>query len=235
MSIFAERLVALRKQRGLSQEGLGDAVNMEQSEVSRYERGKREPSKEALLAFADFFGVTLDYLIGRSEEQPELPPLGRDLAADGVEVYSSGPEIKLPVYEEAAAGSPTFVNEHLVGKEEVLAAWVSGDDVRNYMLVIVKGDSMRDVGIMPDTTHLKPPAFRVQSRVLVHRQPVVKDNEVALVRFVNSGDVTIKRLHFINSSQVQLIPANPAYGIEEYSRDEIAVVGLVVRAVIQFD
>ena len=221
MSVFSERLTALRRQRGLSQEGLGDAVDMEQSEVSRYERGKREPSKEALIAFADFFGVSIDYLIGREEQSPPaLPDWAYDYQTGGAEVYAGSPEIKIPVYEEAAAGSPVFASEHPIGRKSIPTEAVA-DDVMNYLLVRVTGDSMRDVGILPD------------SHVLVHRQPIVEDYQIALVRLAESGDVTIKRLHFINGDQVQLIPANPACRMEERRRDEIVIIGLVKEAYLK--
>jgi repressor LexA len=222
MSVFSERLAALRRQRGLSQEGLGDAVDMEQSEISRYERGKREPSKEALMAFADFFGVSLDHLIGREEQsQPALPPWAREFQAAGAEIYAAGPEVKIPLYEEAAAGSPVFANEHPIGLEKVPSEAVA-DDLLHYILVKVCGDSMRDVGILPG------------SRVLVHRQPIVEDYQIALVRFVDTGDVTIKKIHYINGDQVQLIPANPSCPMEEKRREEIVIIGVVKEVYTKF-
>lgn len=59
------RLRELRKQRGLSQLRLAIELNMNQNTVSRYENGEREADYETLIKIADYFDVSLDYLLGR--------------------------------------------------------------------------------------------------------------------------------------------------------------------------
>ncbi len=59
------RLRELRNQRGLSQLRLAMDLNMNQNTVSRYENGEREADYETLIKIADYFDVTLDYLLGR--------------------------------------------------------------------------------------------------------------------------------------------------------------------------
>lgn len=66
--IFPERVLSLRKARGLKQEELGDAVGLTKFAISDIERGKRLTSMEVLVALADFFDVSLDYLVGRSDD-----------------------------------------------------------------------------------------------------------------------------------------------------------------------
>lgn len=61
------RLEMLRKEKGLSQEIFAKKVNMTQQRISSYEKGKREPDIETLKTFADFFGVSIDYLTGNSD------------------------------------------------------------------------------------------------------------------------------------------------------------------------
>ncbi len=65
------RLKALRKSRGISQLKLALDLNLNQNSISRYETGEREADYATLIAFADYFGVSLDYLLGRTEK-PEL-------------------------------------------------------------------------------------------------------------------------------------------------------------------
>ncbi len=62
------RLKELRKKRKISQLKLALDLNMNQNTISRYENHEREADYEALIRFADYFGVTLDYLLGRSEK-----------------------------------------------------------------------------------------------------------------------------------------------------------------------
>ena len=60
------RLKDLRKQRKISQLKLALDLNMNQNSISRYENGEREADYATLIRFADYFDVSLDYLLGRS-------------------------------------------------------------------------------------------------------------------------------------------------------------------------
>lgn len=59
----ARRLVALRKGRNLTQSELAKALKVSQAAVGNWEKGKRDPDIPTLIAIADFFGVSVDYLI----------------------------------------------------------------------------------------------------------------------------------------------------------------------------
>ena len=60
------RLKELRKSRKISQLKLALDLNMNQNSISRYENMEREADYETLIRFADYFGVSLDYLLGRT-------------------------------------------------------------------------------------------------------------------------------------------------------------------------
>ena len=65
---FSQRLVELRQLRGLTQKQVYDAVGMSAIGYQRYEYGDREPAFSKLISLADFFDVSLDYLVGRSDD-----------------------------------------------------------------------------------------------------------------------------------------------------------------------
>lgn len=67
------RLKELRKQRHLSQVRLAIDLNMTQNSISRYETGAREANYETLIQFADYFGVSTDYLLGRTNNPSPYP------------------------------------------------------------------------------------------------------------------------------------------------------------------
>ncbi len=67
MSI-AQRLVSLRKQKGLTQQALADAIGLHITQVKRYEAGSSQPSLEALKKIAQTLRVTTDSLIFEPEE-----------------------------------------------------------------------------------------------------------------------------------------------------------------------
>ena len=62
------RLKELRKSRGLSQQRLAMELNTTQNTISRYETGEREADYAMLIAIADYFGVSIDYLLGRTDK-----------------------------------------------------------------------------------------------------------------------------------------------------------------------
>lgn len=66
------RLKELREQRRLIQEGLALKLNVSQSTISAYEVGERVPDLETLIAIADFFNVSLDYLAGLSDLKQQI-------------------------------------------------------------------------------------------------------------------------------------------------------------------
>ena len=64
---FPERLISLRKSKNLTQKHVYTAIGMSQLGYQRYEYGDREPAFQKLIALADYFDVSLDYLVGRSD------------------------------------------------------------------------------------------------------------------------------------------------------------------------
>lgn len=67
MKIFQERLIEQRKLNKVTQRQMADFLNMAQPSYIRYENGTSEPNLENLVKIADYFDVTTDYLLGRTE------------------------------------------------------------------------------------------------------------------------------------------------------------------------
>ena len=61
-------LKSLRKNRGLTQIQLQIATGIEQALLSKFERGERIPPTETLIILADFYGVSIDYLLARTTD-----------------------------------------------------------------------------------------------------------------------------------------------------------------------
>ena len=66
---FGSRLKELRKEKRLSQEELGAIIGVAQSTLGSYERETREPSIDGILELAHYFDVSVDYLLGNSDER----------------------------------------------------------------------------------------------------------------------------------------------------------------------
>ena len=77
METFGTRLRKLRTREGLTQKQLGEKFGISESAVGMYERDQREPSLDLVRKFADYFQVSMDYIMGRDfqarENQPRYP------------------------------------------------------------------------------------------------------------------------------------------------------------------
>lgn len=93
---FAERLVILRSEKGLTQSELAEAIGISRQSVTLYERRTRIPDIEVLTKFATFFGVTSDYLVGISDNRTnETAAIGdrlglSDEAIEKLKLYFAG-------------------------------------------------------------------------------------------------------------------------------------------------
>ena len=63
---LSDRLKALRKAKGLTQEKLAEIIGVERSSIGKYETGTM-PSIEIITALSEFFSVSIDYLIGKTD------------------------------------------------------------------------------------------------------------------------------------------------------------------------
>lgn len=67
LEITSQRLRELRNQKAWTQEELADLVALQRKSIIRYEAGQSRPTGRALLALAQAFGVSTDYLLGLSD------------------------------------------------------------------------------------------------------------------------------------------------------------------------
>ena len=67
MGKINERIKLLRASSSLTQKQLAEAVSVTEVSLQRFEYGSARPSLDTLIALADYFDVSLDYLVGRSD------------------------------------------------------------------------------------------------------------------------------------------------------------------------
>lgn len=63
---FNKRLVDLREEKNLKQKELADVIGLQSSAISKYEKGATQPNLGTLIQLAEYFSVTVDYLLGVS-------------------------------------------------------------------------------------------------------------------------------------------------------------------------
>lgn len=99
---MANRIRELRQKKRLSQVSLAEAFGVAQSAISNWEKGNREPDNTTLRKLAEYFGVSIDYLLGNSDE-PQPKHVG----------------IRIPVLGDVAAGIPIDAVEDVLDYEEI--------------------------------------------------------------------------------------------------------------------
>lgn len=67
--MMQNNLRELRKEKGLSQIAVQMQTGIEQALISKYENGERVPPTETLMQLADFYGVSMDYIMGRTDRK----------------------------------------------------------------------------------------------------------------------------------------------------------------------
>lgn len=71
MSVFADRLKLLRKSKGVLQKDIAQLLDIMDRQYRRYEAGTIDPSISKTVLLADYFDVSIDYLVGRTDN-PKL-------------------------------------------------------------------------------------------------------------------------------------------------------------------
>ncbi|MDY2686121.1 MAG: helix-turn-helix transcriptional regulator [Selenomonadaceae bacterium] len=69
LTVFATRLRALRIEKGVMAKTLAEELHITPRTFLRYERGEVDPPSSKLLWLADYFGVSIDYLTGRTDNR----------------------------------------------------------------------------------------------------------------------------------------------------------------------
>ena len=96
-SNFGERLKQLRREKNLTQEQLAEVFGVARNSIFSYETGRRIPDIEVLKSYAEYFGVTSDYLLGLSDNRtPETAAIGGKLGLSDEAI------LKLKDYAETA-------------------------------------------------------------------------------------------------------------------------------------
>lgn len=89
-TVFSNRITSLRKERGLSQKEVAMSLGVSQALLSHYEKGVRECGLEFVIKCSDYFGVTTDYLLGKTDSKYGM--YNPNVGENGENIYSIKPE-----------------------------------------------------------------------------------------------------------------------------------------------
>ena len=72
MFTCGDKIALLREKRGLTQEDLANKIGISRASLPHYEKNRREPDYATMTKLADFFHVSVDYLLGRTSEPTQV-------------------------------------------------------------------------------------------------------------------------------------------------------------------
>lgn len=192
---FYERYVFLCRQKGIDpcSQATADMLGVTKGTISAWKRNDNAPNGGTVSAIADAFGVTADYLLGRSEEQSETRCAGRGFA-------------RINVYGTIPAGIPMNVIEDIIDTEDIPSDWLEGG--REYFALRVRGDSMYPVYLDGDT-------------VIFRKETTCKSGDDCVV-YIGDADATLKRVRLNDDGSIELRPINPNYPPRIFTSEEVA-------------
>lgn len=249
-----ERLIELRKERAVSQQQLAKVLCIDRTSVGKYEKHGVIPSKDILFRMADYFNVSIDYLLGKTDNP--VPANGT-----GQIFLNRNEKSLISLYKganEQAQKSAMSVLEIGQTKKAIQKCDLTMEcpyNLSNMESITVPvvgraaaGDPIEmiedpDDALMLDDPKVKPGDFAVIAagdsmieegikdgdRVIIRPCPEVEDGEIALVA-VEDGS-TIKRF-YRTPEGYKLMPANSTYQPQLYGPDaDIRVLGRFIKVV----
>lgn len=196
----------LLKQKGVTSYRVYKETGVSQSTLSDWKRGRSAPKAEILQKIAEYFGVTVDYLLGKEEK-----PAPKDELNIGTPY---APTHRIPILGRVPAGLPLYAEQNIEGY-----TMTDLNGGYEYFALRVSGDSMNAARICDGDI------------IIVCKQDIVENGQIAVV-MVNGDDATVKR--FIRDGNiVTLMPQsyNPEHVPQVYKLKDtpISVIGRVVE------
>ena len=195
------RLKILRKRKGVSQKEIAEIIGVSNSAYGMYETGARQMNPEILKKLSDYFGVSIDTILGRD-----------DIADNATRQIIVKPEIEfedevwIPVVASlncgyGASGDPYVV----IDKYKVPKSYKTryGDGL---LLCYATGDSMF-------------PTIRNGDLMLCYPGDIWDDGTIVVITI--NGTDTVKRIYRAFDGGIDLIPDNRKYKIVHYTPEEI--------------
>lgn len=160
------RLEYLRKEKELSQNDIGNILGITSQAVGLYEKEKRDIPNEYLIKLATYFGVSIDYILGKSDIR-------------NTNINNSKQFYMCPVYGKISAGIPNWAEECLEGYLPIDPNMFGIINPEECFFLRVDGESMNK-------------EIRNGAYALIRKQDIVENGEICAV-LVNGFEATLKK------------------------------------------
>lgn len=203
--MFKDRFKEVRSAHNLTQREVAGVFHVSNGTIGNWESGNRIPDTDTLSRIADYFNVTVDYLLGRTDD-----PTGKEQAP--IPGLYPVTKKKFPVLGKVACGEPIFA-------EEDRETWITASaDINADFCLIAQWDSMTGAHIEDGDI------------VFIKEMAVVENGYIAVVLI--GDEATLKYIDWRpETSTLILTPANPAFRTQIYQGEDlnqIRVLGMAV-------
>lgn len=205
-------LKELRIAKKVSQQMLANHLNISRSTISMWETGSCQPDNNTLVKIAEYFDVSVDFLLGRTmSDQANCDVIHSNLPSN---VLPMPKMVKKPMLGDIACGEPILAVQNIEDYVDV------PEHIRCDFVLRCKGDSMIDARIFDG------------DYVYIQQQERVEDGQIAAVLVDDAGEseATLKRV-YITDEEITLMPDNRAYRPKTYRHEEMNQVRIIGRAV----
>ena len=216
-------LKKFRKEKGVTQKVVAEYLGVAPTTYTQYETEKRGMSADILSKLADYFGVTIDDILGRAEDEEQSASLTNfDPASIPVKYPKSStypaPRLEketalIPILGSVRAGYDNFAEQNIEGyiriNEDIKALHPDAFTLR------VTGDSME-----PELSH--------GDYVICLPDAEIRNNDVVIV-CINGEIGTVKRIRF-DQDGLTLIPRNAQYKQIHYTAEEVETLPVTIQA-----
>lgn len=209
--MLGKRLKQVRKEKGLTQIKAAELLGIPSRTYVAYERSEREANSEMLIKLADFYDVTIDYLLGKVDVKNATGRYPQNTTP-----YNPDKMVPFPVIGRVAAGITCLAETNI--ETYMLADATNLNRDYDYVWLRVTGDSME-------------PFILDGDYVLVQMQSIVNSGDVAVV-IVNGDDGLVKKI-LIENDCITLISKNPYYPPRKFIKkemNEIRIFGKVIES-----
>ena len=207
----ANRIKALRKSRGLTQSVLATELGIATNTLCQYELGTRKVPDEIKISVANYFGVTVDYLLMNDTEKE----------SSETKVIPVGEQVRIPIVGTIRAGTPIFAEDNVVGYEYVESKYRD-----SHFYLKVSGNSME-------------PLIRDGALALIRQQDFAMPNQIVAC-LIDGENATLKRYKPLSGGFILLQAENPSaesytLSATDFISGRARIMGIVVKVSYYFE
>lgn len=202
--MFWKIFYSLCQNRGISPNALAKELSISSGAVTAWKNG-RVPHHTTLLKIAEYFGVTVDYLLGNSD----TPTPDTEVESNAV-ILDPEKTRMIPVFESVSAGFGVIAQDLIL---EYMPLYIPSDsEAKDTICIKVKGDSMS-------------PEIEDGDVIQVYKTSDVENGSIAVV-LVDGDEALVKKVHF-GMASAELRSINPAYPPITFSGESLSRIQIV--------